>query len=186
MQNIPQNNKLFAANIDWRISEAELHQVFAAYGGVLALKMPIDRMTGRSRGFAFLEMETPEQAASAIEALNGFVFYDRPMVVKYQEDRPRPQYPPQGGYMPRPYGPPMYGPPPYGMPHYQTPPMSYPGMPQAYGYPPQMPMQMPPQPMPQQQQPGTQQQQGMNPAYATASATPQAPQQERHEWEGDI
>lgn len=65
------NNKLFVGNLSWNLTEGTLEQLFAEHGKVLSVAIPTDRDTGRKRGFAFVEMETEEEAETAIQRLNG-------------------------------------------------------------------------------------------------------------------
>jgi RNA recognition motif-containing protein len=63
--------RLFVGNLSWNTTEESLRAAFAADGrAVKSVSLLTDRETGRSRGFGFVEMETPEDAASAIDALN--------------------------------------------------------------------------------------------------------------------
>ena len=63
--------KLFVGNIPHSTTEAELRTLFAAHGAVEQVSVVTDRDTGRSRGFAFVEMTDSEEAEKAIAALNG-------------------------------------------------------------------------------------------------------------------
>ena len=65
------SNKLFVGNLDFKVTENELHDAFAAHGAVLEANVVTDRTTGRPRGFAFVTMNSPEEAQKAIDALNG-------------------------------------------------------------------------------------------------------------------
>jgi cold-inducible RNA-binding protein len=65
------NNKLFVGSLPFRLSEQELADHFAQAGQVLSAKIILDRATGRSKGFGFVEMGTPEEATKAISMLNG-------------------------------------------------------------------------------------------------------------------
>ena len=65
------NNKLFVGSLPFRLSEQELADHFAQAGQVLSAKIILDRATGRSKGFGFVEMSTPEEAEKAISSLNG-------------------------------------------------------------------------------------------------------------------
>jgi cold-inducible RNA-binding protein len=64
-------SKLYVGNLPYRISEDELRQAFSKAGTVVSVRIITDAGTGRSKGFGFIEMETPEQAQKAIETLNG-------------------------------------------------------------------------------------------------------------------
>ena len=96
----PQENpkKLFVGNLPYRITEDELRELFGQYGELTEVKLIIDRMTGRSRGIAFVEYATEEEAAAAIEALHNYELEGRAMMVNIA----RPQAPREnrggGGY----------------------------------------------------------------------------------------
>ncbi len=87
--------KLYVGNLSFRTTSEELKDAFASAGTVESASVIEDRDTGRSRGFAFVEMATPEEAAAAIEQFNGKDFGGRNLTVneaKPREDRGR------GGY----------------------------------------------------------------------------------------
>ena len=65
------NNKLYVGNISYQTDESSLEQAFAEFGSVKSARVITDRETGRSRGFGFVEMETEEDAQSAIQNLDG-------------------------------------------------------------------------------------------------------------------
>jgi RNA recognition motif-containing protein len=76
------SKKLYVANIEWGVSDQDLGQFFTQAGEVIEAKIILDRETGRSRGFGFVEMRTEEQAQGAIELLNGKDLNGRVVVVK--------------------------------------------------------------------------------------------------------
>jgi RNA recognition motif-containing protein len=81
---------LFVAGLPYDIDNAELEEIFEKFGKVKSAKVTLDRETGKSRGFGFVEMENDEDALQAIELLNE-ISLDRkgkPLVVKQAEDRP--------------------------------------------------------------------------------------------------
>lgn len=80
-------NKIYVGSLAFSATEESLAAVFAKYGEVSSVKIITDRDTGRSKGFAFVEMSTDEQAKSAIAELNGKEFEGRPMNVS--EARPQ-------------------------------------------------------------------------------------------------
>lgn len=89
---------LFVAGLPYDIDDAELEEIFEKFGKVKSAKVTLDRETGKSRGFGFVEMENDEDANQAIELLNE-ISLDRkgkPLVVKQAEDRK--------SSSPRPYG----------------------------------------------------------------------------------
>jgi len=65
------STKLFVGNLDFKVTENDLHDAFAAHGTVVEANLITDRLTGRPRGFAFVTMSSPEEAQKAIDALNG-------------------------------------------------------------------------------------------------------------------
>ena len=79
--------KLYVGNLSFRTTSEELRDAFASVGTVESASVIEDRETGRSRGFAFVEMATPEEAAAAIEAFNGKDFGGRNLTVN--EAKPR-------------------------------------------------------------------------------------------------
>ena len=87
--------KLYVVNLPFQTSSDDLLEHFAQAGNVESAQVVEDRMTGRSRGFGFVEMTTPEEAAAAIEQFNGKDFKGRNLTVN--EARPRTDRG-QGGY----------------------------------------------------------------------------------------
>lgn len=65
------SNKLFVGNLSFDTTENELQDAFAAFGSVTETNLMMDRMTSRSRGFAFVTMSSTEEAQKAIEGMNG-------------------------------------------------------------------------------------------------------------------
>jgi RNA recognition motif-containing protein len=65
------STKLFVGNLDFKVTENDLQDAFAAHGTVVETNLVMDRTTGRPRGFAFVTMSSPEEAQKAIDALNG-------------------------------------------------------------------------------------------------------------------
>jgi cold-inducible RNA-binding protein len=80
---------IFLGNLDFAVTEDQLKAVFAPYGTVASVKIVSDRDSGQPRGFAFIEMATPEQAADAIRSLDGSLLNERPLRVN--EARPKSQ-----------------------------------------------------------------------------------------------
>ncbi len=64
-------NKLYVGNLSFGTTEADLETLFGSHGSVQSAKIITDRDTGRSKGFAFVEMGSDEEADAATEALNG-------------------------------------------------------------------------------------------------------------------
>lgn len=86
------NTKLFVGNLSYNVTENDLQDLFAAHGTVSEVNLMLDRMSGRSRGFAFVSMASPEEAEAAIQALNGKQVDGRAITVneaRPREDRPR-------------------------------------------------------------------------------------------------
>ncbi|MCH7541511.1 RNA-binding protein [Patescibacteria group bacterium] len=83
--------KLFVGGLPFETSNEELEKIFADIGTVESANVITDRMTGRSRGFGFVEMSSDEEATKAVEKLNGSKIGDREMAVaeaRPREDRP--------------------------------------------------------------------------------------------------
>jgi cold-inducible RNA-binding protein len=78
---------LFVGNLAFETTQHDLQTLFAEAGGVLNVTLPTDRSSGRPRGFAFVEMSTPEEAAAAVEKLNGFALHGRPIRVDAATER---------------------------------------------------------------------------------------------------
>src|SRR2546428_268584 len=87
--------KLYVGNLPFQTTSDDLREHFGQAGNVESAQVVEDRMTGRSRGFGFVEMTTPEEAAAAIEQFNGKDFKGRNLTVN--EARPRTDRG-QGGY----------------------------------------------------------------------------------------
>ncbi len=75
------NNKLYVGGLPYSVTEMQLEEVFAAHGTVESARVITDRMTGRSRGFGFVEMSSPEEAEEAIQKLNGTDLEGRSLTV---------------------------------------------------------------------------------------------------------
>ncbi|MCG8570505.1 MAG: RNA-binding protein [Spirochaetes bacterium] len=75
------SKKVYVGNLSYGSTESQLSDLFAEYGNVLSTKVIKDQFTGRSKGFAFIEMETDEEAIAAISALNGKEFDGRNLKV---------------------------------------------------------------------------------------------------------
>ena len=78
---------IFAGSLPYTLGEAELRQLFEAYGEVTSVKLISDRETGRSKGFGFVEMADDEAAQSAIAALNGSSVKGRNIAVSQAEEK---------------------------------------------------------------------------------------------------
>lgn len=78
---------IYVGNLSYNISDEELREAFAAFGDVRSAKVIMDRETGRSKGFGFVEMDDSQQAEEAIRSLNGQDLKGRP--ARVSEARPR-------------------------------------------------------------------------------------------------
>jgi len=75
------SKKLFVGSLPWAVNDESLKQAFTTYGKVVSATVVVDRRSGRSKGFGFVEMENDSEAAAAIEALNGSELNGRNIVV---------------------------------------------------------------------------------------------------------
>ena len=91
------SSKIYVGNLPYSVTDSILQSNFAEFGGVSSAKVMIDRDTGRSKGFGFVEMASPEVAQAAISGLNGMSVDGRSIVVNLA--RPR-----EAGSGPREYG----------------------------------------------------------------------------------
>ena len=78
---------IYVGNLSWEVTEDELRDEFAAFGEVKSARLITDRMTGRSRGFGFVEMMNNDEAKAAIADLNGKDVKGRNMKVNEARDR---------------------------------------------------------------------------------------------------
>ena len=85
--------KLYVGNLPYSMDDAGLQQEFSKFGSVSSAKVITDRETGRSKGFGFVEMDSDDEANSAIEKMNGFSMGGREINVS----EARPQAPREGG-----------------------------------------------------------------------------------------
>ncbi len=79
--------RLYVGNLNYRTTQERLINLFSPYGEVLSARMISDRETGKFRGFAFVEMATPEGAEAAIKALDGKEVDGRQLKVNEAQDR---------------------------------------------------------------------------------------------------
>ena len=90
-------NKLYVGNLPYSFRDSDMEQAFAQYGTVTSAKVMMERDTGRSKGFGFVEMGSPAEAQAAIEGMNGQQIGGRGLVVN--EARPmEPRGPRTGGF----------------------------------------------------------------------------------------
>ena len=90
-------NKLYVGNLPYSVQDSDLQQSFGQFGAVTSAKVMMDRETGRSKGFGFVEMGSDAEAQAAISGMNGQSLGGRSVVVN--EARPMESRPPRsGGY----------------------------------------------------------------------------------------
>ena len=88
-------NKLYVGNLPYTVRDDDLQQAFSAFGSVSSAKVMMERDTGRSKGFGFVEMGSDAEAQSAISGMNGQMLGGRSLVVN--EARPMEPRPPRSG-----------------------------------------------------------------------------------------
>ena len=89
------STKLFVGNLSFNTTENDLQDAFAAHGVVSEVNLMMDRTSGRSRGFAFVTMSTPEEAQKAVAAMNWSTLHERALTVNIA--RPKEERPGGGG-----------------------------------------------------------------------------------------
>ncbi|NJL81808.1 MAG: RNA-binding protein [Chloroflexaceae bacterium] len=85
---------IYVGNLSYQVTEDDLTSVFAEYGSVKRIKLPVDRETGRMRGFAFVDMASEAEEAAAIDDLDGAEWMDR--TLKVNKAKPRDDKKPAG------------------------------------------------------------------------------------------
>src|SRR5436309_5136096 len=91
--------RIYVGNLPWAYSSSDLEAMFKQYGDVAAAEVVMDRDTGRSRGFGFVQMANEADIEPAINGLNGFQCGGRPLVVNEARERtPRQGAAGGGGY----------------------------------------------------------------------------------------
>jgi RNA recognition motif-containing protein len=80
---------IYIGNLSYRATEDAVTEVFAEYGTIKRVQLPVDRETGRMRGFAFVEMQSDEEEQAAIDALDGAEWMGR--ILKVNKARPKEQ-----------------------------------------------------------------------------------------------
>ncbi|MEL6400676.1 MAG: RNA recognition motif domain-containing protein [Leptolyngbyaceae cyanobacterium] len=86
---------VYVGNLSYNATEDDLNEVFKEYGSVKRIQVPVDRETGRMRGFAFVEMSEEAEENAAIEDLDGAEWMGR--TLKVNKARPRTERKPSGG-----------------------------------------------------------------------------------------
>jgi RNA recognition motif-containing protein len=89
------SRKLYVGNLPYDTDETALRGLFGEFGSVDSVHLPTDKLTGRARGFAFVEMGSTEEAQAAISAVNGRQVGGRALTVN--EARPKPEFSGAGG-----------------------------------------------------------------------------------------
>lgn len=79
--------KLFVGNLPWSMSQDGIQDLFAEFGEIKEVTLITDRMTGRSKGFAFVEFVEEAAAQAAVDKMNGFVVEERELVVNVARPR---------------------------------------------------------------------------------------------------
>lgn len=90
------SSKIYVGNLPYSVDDSSMESNFAEFGSVISAKVMMDRETGRSKGFGFVEMASAEAAQAAITALNGMSVDGRSIVVNMA--RPREEGRSSGGY----------------------------------------------------------------------------------------
>jgi len=81
---------IYVGNLDYKVNENDLTEIFEEYGSVSSTKIIIDKFNGRSKGFGFVTMDNDAEAQKAIEELNGTAVQSREIVVN--EAKPKKEY----------------------------------------------------------------------------------------------
>ena len=87
---------IYVGNLAYATSDEDLRNQFAAFGSVTSARVCVDRMTGRSKGFGFVEMPNKEEATAAINAMNGKEIDGR--ALRVNESQPKPNDDRRGGF----------------------------------------------------------------------------------------
>src|SRR5689334_5133510 len=90
-------SKVFVGNLDFNTTKTEVQNLFSEIGEIRDVYLPMDRQSGRPRGFAFVEFANDADAAKAIEKFNGYQLSGRALRVNAADDRPRGGRPGGGG-----------------------------------------------------------------------------------------
>lgn len=80
--------KLFVAGLPYDLDDAELTEIFEKFGTVVSARVAMDKETGKSKGFGFVDMQNADEAKDAIENLKDISLGKKPLVVKEAEDKP--------------------------------------------------------------------------------------------------
>ena len=88
---------IYVGNLSYSTTDDELKSLFAAHGEVASARVVMDRATGQSKGFGFVEMPDRTQAQQAVDALNGYECAGRKLRVNESQPKPRDDRGPRGG-----------------------------------------------------------------------------------------
>ena len=88
-------SRLFVGNLSFQTTDTDLRDFFAAAGGIGTVNVMMDKFTGKSRGFAFVDMASPAEAEKAVEMFNSKELQGRALTVNIA--RPREDRPPRSG-----------------------------------------------------------------------------------------
>jgi cold-inducible RNA-binding protein len=80
--------KIFVAGLPYDLDDAELEEIFEKFGTIASAKVVMDKETGKSKGFGFVDMPNEAEAKEAIEGLNDISLGKKPLIVKAAEERP--------------------------------------------------------------------------------------------------
>lgn len=78
--------KIFVAGLPYDLDDSELEEIFEKFGTIISAKVAMDKETGKSKGFGFIEMQNDAEALDAIESLNDISLGKKPLVVKKAEE----------------------------------------------------------------------------------------------------
>ena len=88
---------IYVGNLSYKSTDDDLRALFGQYGEVTSARVVTDRVSGRSKGFGFVEMPVEEEAQKAVDAINGHDFQGRPLRVNKSQPKPREDRP-RGGF----------------------------------------------------------------------------------------
>jgi RNA recognition motif-containing protein len=91
------SNKLYVGNLSYKTDEQGLTELFSQAGTVSSAKIIVDKMSGRSKGFGFIEMATEDEAAKAIEMFNNYSFLERNLTVNVAKPMEKKSFGDRGG-----------------------------------------------------------------------------------------
>lgn len=90
--------KIFVAGLPYDLDDAELMEIFEKFGAITSARVAIDKETGKSKGFGFVDMPDAAEAKDAIESLNDISLGKKPLVVKQAEEKSSPSGGSRGGF----------------------------------------------------------------------------------------